>query len=383
MKLLYATWDGPDSNYLESLFFPLFEALRPLGVETHVVQFSWDVRTFSARVQNAARSRNVGYEVHEVPRRPLRAATLLGIGFGAAVLARSARRIGAEALMPRSHIPGAMALIAQPLLRIPLVWDSDGLMPDERADFGGWSRAGGTYRLFRGIERRLFAHRVLTRTEAAKRLLIERGATDVVCVPNGKSAEEFRPANDEERAQVRAELGLDAKTPLIIYVGSLGPQYRPAEMAQLLARMPDAHFLALTGSGELMRSSLTAAGVTRFTVKRVEAHEVARFIRAADAGLSFREPTLSMRGVCPLKVVEYLLSGVPIVTNRGVGDLDALGDAGISLPDFSSASLDAAARSITQLGAHNRVAARQLGLSRFSLEAAARGYAVSLSRSEG
>jgi hypothetical protein len=87
---------------------------------------------------------------------------------------------------------------------------------------------------------------------------------------------------------------------------------------------------------------------------------------------------LSMRGVCPLKVIEYLLSGVPVIANRGVGDLDALGDAGISLPDFSSASLDTAARSITQFGATNRIAARQLGLSHFSLEAAARGYAEAL-----
>lgn len=386
MKLLYATWDGPDSNYLESLFFPLFEAMRPLGVETHVVQFSWNVETFSSRVAAAASARGLGYEVHEVPRRPLRAATVLGIGFGAAVLARTARRIGADVVMPRSHIPGAMALLARPLLRLPLVWDSDGLMPDERADFGGWSRNGGTYKLFRGIEGQLLAHPTLTRTESARQLFIERGATNVVSVPNGKSADEFHPAGDEERAALRKELGLASDALLVLYVGSLGPQYHPDQMAQLFAAVrtqrPNAHFLALTGSGDAMRASLTNAGVpaTSTTVKRVEAHEVARFIRAADVGLSFREPSLSMRGVCPLKVIEYLLSGVPVVSNRGVGDLDALLPTELVLPDFSPTALEHAARAITTIDASQRSAARELGLAHFTLERAARGYVNALPR---
>lgn len=390
MKLLYVTWDGPTHNYLEGLFFPIFAKLRAHGVSTHVLQFSWDLPSFEAQVTAAAKAFGVGYEAHAVPRRPIQAATALAISTGAVQLVRSVRRTKADVVMPRAHIPGAMALLAAPLMRTGLVWDSDGLMPDERVDFGGWSTTGVNYRALRAVERSLLtrADAVLTRTEAGRAVLAERQtARRFVVVPNGKNADEFRPATTEERTIVRASLSLAPDAPLLIYVGSIGPQYRPREMARLFAevhrRRPDAHLLALTGAHAQMADALRAAQLpsSSWTTRRVPASEVASLVRAADAGISFREPSLSMRAVCPIKIVEYLLSGVPVLSNAGVGDLDVLfarSRAGHLAPDFSPAALRALAGSfiddVLPAGDGLRAEARALGVAEFSLASCAAGY---------
>ncbi len=388
-KLLYVTWDGPDSSYLETLFFPLFAKLRSArGIATHVLQFAWDLGRLEQRSAAAARDLGLGYEAHEVPRRPIRAATALAVATGAARIVSVARQTGAEVIMPRSHIPGAMALLASPLVQRPMVWDSDGLMPDERADFGGWSRLGLNYRMFRRLERQLVegSSLTLTRTRAAAQILQERSrAGRVLSIPNGKDPHQFKPSTAEKRAATRRALNIDPHTPLLVYAGSLGPQYRPQEMAsvfvRILARRPDAHFLGLTQAPEAFSAALDAAGVpaTRRTCKRVPANEIPELLAAADAGLSLREPSLSMRGVCPIKVAEYLLSGLPVLANAGIGDLDeqlAGPMAGHLAPDLSPASLDGLADFFVNkcLSADSREEARRRGLELFSLDECASRY---------
>lgn len=397
MRLLYVTWDGPANNYLEALFFPIFGHLTRQGVRTHVVQFSWDLHLFRERTAVSAAQYGVTWEVHAVPRRPLHLATAAAVTLGAAVVARAARNQQADVLMPRSHIPAAIALTAHRLAGRPrLVWDSDGLVPDERADFGGWSRQGPVYLGFRALERRMIRRSatVLTRTTHAAEILGERAGLPLerfVVVSNGKDPAHFNPGTPEQRQAVRAELGVPAGAPLLAHVGSLGPQYRAQEMLQTFLRIRErlagAHLLLLTGATDvaqaLVRDARLLPGAA--TVLRVPARDVPRYVRACDAGFAFREPSLSQRAVCPIKVAEYLLCGVPVLSNRGIGDLERqLTDTTVGLlaDDFSPGSLGALTErfvsSVWPQRDSARKRARTLGLDHYSLDACAGGYARAL-----
>lgn len=397
MRLLYVTWDGPGNNYLDALFFPIFERLRRRGVQTHVVQFSWDLESFRERTAASAAQYGVTWEVHAVPRRPLHLATAAAVTLGAAVVARAARNHHADVLMPRSHIPAAIALTAHRLAGRPrLVWDSDGLVPDERADFGGWSRRGPVYLGFRALERRMLRRSatVLTRTTHAAEILSERAGVPLdrfVVVSNGKDPAHFNQGTPEQRQVVRTELGVPAGAPLLAHVGSLGPQYRAHEMVQtflrIRERLPGAHLLLLTSATDMAQTLVRDAGLPAgaATVLRVPAPDVPRYVRACDAGFAFREPSLSQRAVCPIKVAEYLLCGVPVLSNRGVGDLEhQLTDSTVGLlaPDLSSRSLDELTeRFVSSVWPQRdaaRVTARALGLDHYSLDACADGYARAL-----
>jgi glycosyltransferase involved in cell wall biosynthesis len=339
MRLLFVTWDGPEQSYLESLFLPWLGGLSAHGIEAHVLQFRWGPEALEAATRRAAEAHGVGYEARPIRRRPsVLAGTLATLLREAPGLALAARRVGATVVMPRSLLPGAMALLARPLLGgARLVFDADGLMADERVELGGQSPTGAPYHILRRIERRLVrsADGVMTRTEAAKSILLERAGEGVPegrihVIPNGVDGARFRPRPPEATREIRARYGASPGAPLVVYAGSIGPQYMVDEafafFARLWARRPEARLVVLTGAEALASAALERAKVERGAawVGRLEPSRVPEVLAAADCGLALRRPTLSQRAVSPIKVSEYLLSGLPVLATRGIGDLDAL-----------------------------------------------------------
>lgn len=394
MNLLYLTWDSPSSTYLESLFFPIFGALRTHGIRTHVLYLSWDLDSLRARAEASAAHHQVGLELHAIPRRPLQAASAAAVALGALHLARAVRRSHIDIVMPRSHIPAAIALVARPMVpRVKLVWDSDGLMPDERVDFGWWPRDGLNYRVLRRVESAMIrsASTTITRTTGAAKILAERTGRQedqFQVVPNGKDSATFSPGTAADRLEARRQLNVHPDVPLFTHVGSIGPQYHLPRALEVLKRvrveLPTARMLILTGALDEAREIVERSGLPPgvVIVQRAEPDAVGALLRACDGGFAFREPTLSQLAVCPIKVAEYLLSGVPVIGNRGVGDVERHlegTDAGLlatTLDDDSLAGL--ARRFVDDVWPNREVrreACRAVGLQWYSLHLCAAGYA--------
>lgn len=387
-KILFVSWDGPAQNYMESLFFPLLSAAARGAGQVGVYQFTWADEAQAAQTARAAARYGLGYTRSDVMRSPRQLAVPAMIAYGAVRLVGEVDRGGWDTLMPRAIIPAAMCLLAmraRPGLR--LVFDADGLMADERVEFAGWRATGLQYRLFRDWEAQAVrrADRVIVRTTHARHILAARAGAGgfedkIAVIPNAKDEALFRPLDAAQRAAVRAGRGIGADEPWLLYAGSLGPQYHPAAMVRLFElvhqRRADARLTLLSGMEDAAAphvARLSAAARARVEVTRVVPDEVARLAGAADVGLSLREPSFSQRAVCPIKVAEYLLCGLPVVALAGVGDLDErLG--GLSalrlLPDVSEASLERAADWIIEALRERdaqAAAAREAGLREFSL----------------
>jgi len=74
-----------------------------------------------------------------------------------------------------------------------------------------------------------------------------------------------------------------------------------------------------------------------FLVAKVPPEEVPRYLKAADIAISFIKPCYSKQSSSPTKIAEYLASGLPVVCNVGVGDLDKLiqeNQVGVLLREF-------------------------------------------------
>jgi glycosyltransferase involved in cell wall biosynthesis len=109
------------------------------------------------------------------------------------------------------------------------------------------------------------------------------------------------------------------------------------------------------------------------TVASVAASEVPAYLAAADAALAFIRPTFSKVSSSPTKIGEYLAAGLPVVTGRGVGDVDDVlerYDTGVVLDDFDAESLERGARALaTAIGDGERaMRARRCALDELSLE---------------
>ncbi|HSK71603.1 MAG TPA: glycosyltransferase, partial [Pyrinomonadaceae bacterium] len=165
-------------------------------------------------------------------------------------------------------------------------------------------------------------------------------------------------ANELDRETIRRELNLNGKK-VYIYIGSFGGWYLTDEMARFLAhthrRDSNAFTIVLTQRQvEKVKDMLGQAGLNErdFLVKSVSPAEIPKYLKAADAALSFIKPTYSKQASSPTKIAEYLAGGLPIISNAGVGDLDQLIEGegvGVIIKGFSEKDFESALKRIDDL----------------------------------
>jgi glycosyltransferase involved in cell wall biosynthesis len=167
-------------------------------------------------------------------------------------------------------------------------------------------------------------------------------------VPNGIDRARFCCKPDSSPLRQRWRLG--EETPIVGYVGSLGLASHPVDLlieafSQVARQCPDAR-LMLVGGGEdydklqHQAQQLGIADQTVFT-GRVPPEKIPDYLALAMVTVDPVHDNLVARARSPLKVVESLSMGVPVVTSD-VGDrrmMLAGGDLGILVPPGDSQAL--------------------------------------------
>lgn len=394
-SVLFVTWDGPQVSYLESLYMPIFQGLAERGHAMHVLQFTWADDARREVIKASCERGGCTYRSVHVMRRPVAAGSLISATLGSAHVRQAIARHDIDVVMPRSTLPAFAARLA---LRhspdVGLLFDADGLPHDERVDFGGWSAQGLAYRLSRDMEAAAVrdADIVLTRSSKAIDILAARAGAGTKTgkfrvVANGRDASKFTPLPKTERAALRREIGVESTAPVLVYAGSMGDQYCVPEMLEFFRLVRhfrnDAQLLLLTGSPDEAERRLGAFSDLRphCHIRRVPSGDVGRYIGACNLGLALRCPSFSMQAVAPLKLGEYLLCGIPVLSTRTIGDTDKLltNEVGRSLDSMSHAALETAANwfasdvlSDTQ---GYRARCRDAGVRHYSLDATIDAYA--------
>lgn len=394
MRILFVTWDGPQVNYLESLFLPIFEGMKAHGVHFDVVQFRWGEPALKERLRQQCARAGIGYRAVEIWRAGGGAGPFASAIAGGRHVRRAVRDFGSDIVMPRSLLAGIPVLRAGGAKLKPILFDADGLAADERVEFAGLSPQSLEYRILRHVEARSIreARSVIVRSEKAKDILYDRVGPPVArerffVVTNGRDERLFTPADAVSRHAVRAELGIDEAAPLIVYAGSAGKQYRfdriGAFASEMRRRRPDTRLLILSGTPDVAAAEIAAFNpeVLGFsTLMRVDPEAVPRYLAAADVGVAFRSVSFSMQAVAPVKLSEYLLCGVPVVGTAEIGDTQAALDAGVFVDEGLGPELAAEWMEAKVLPNRERMRAisREVGVARFSLERSVQDYMAAL-----
>ena len=166
------------------------------------------------------------------------------------------------------------------------------------------------------------------------------------------------------RKDARNAAGLPENAYVLLYLGSLGTDYLLKEMIalfwQLLTIQPQAYFLFVSNNGEdLVRRECAIKGVPidriRFTSTSREF--IPAHIALADLSVVFIRSDHTKVGCSPTKLAELFACNIPVIANRGVGDLDAIIDpsknASVLVRDFSDQSLLNALNVVTSLNKTN------------------------------
>lgn len=238
------------------------------------------------------------------------------------------------AVMPRSTNPAIMVNYLFRWLHkrgIQIVFDADGLPLQERVDFLGRNPDGMMMTWLKKQETHCLnvADKVLTRSQKAVDIhLSTLGSSDrskFHIVSNGRDPDFFLP-NDLKREQIRKHLGVGEDDTLWIYAGSLGPAYELADMLSLFGayhrRYPGSHFLILTRNLEYFHSNTPQGTPSGVTLKETPFRDIPGYLSAADIAISLRKPAKSLAGLAPVKLGEYLIMGLPVISTAGIGDTD-------------------------------------------------------------
>lgn len=339
-NILFVTWDGPQTSYLEGLFLPIFARLRQEGYAFHVLQFSWASPEVRSNRAAAAAAHGIPYRAINIIKRGGPVGPGIGVLRATGHIRRAVRDWDIDTLMPRALIAAlaVLRLRQREKDRLTIVFDSDGLAADERVDFRGDSPHRMAYRLLRDVEGEMVrqSDAVLCRTEAACDILHARAGA-------GTSRELFHVvSNGVDPARFREALSSRKEMPgrgfTLCYCGSIGVQYRLPDMLFLAKALhehiPDLRFHIYTGSPDAVRSELGNTGLQDadwILCQRLAAHDVPGALAACDLGLALRSTRFSMSAVSPIKLGEYLMAGVPVVGTPGVGDTAPLIERGVFL----------------------------------------------------
>lgn len=286
-------------------------------------------------------------------------ATAWDILRGTIFIQRFISREKPDLLHGRVHVPTLMGALARKLSRHKpkLLFDIRGFFPEEYTDAGVWPENGLMYRSAKRVERWLMKESdgFVVLTEKAREILFpesketgfDRSGRPVEVIPCCVDLKRFGAADEETRSRMRMELGID-KRHVITYVGSFGGWYLTDEMLDFFASAreydPDSFAMILTQRDrEAVIEKLKAQGFadSDYYVGTVKPDELPHYLSAADAALSFIKACYSKQSSSPTKIAEYLACGLPVISNRGVGDIDAQieqNGVGVMLDGFDDAS---------------------------------------------
>ena len=340
---LYLCYFGLREPLVQTQVLPYLRQLVSAGIRVSILTFeprlseSWTSDEI-ATARQSLEAEGIGWHHLKYHKRPSLPATLFDIAVGTRTILGIMRSEGVNILHARNHVPALMGAIARKFRPAPLVFDIRGFMPEEYTDAGVWPENGYLYRGLKRVERYLLrvSDAFVLLTEKARDIVFP-GCSDtdqlgrpIEVIPCCVDFERFRTTEQISREQLRADMHLTDRR-VIVYLGSFGGWYMTNEMTDFLAvahtQDPATFSMILTQSPrQTVIDRMASLGIKQenFLVNQVTPEEVPRYLRAADVAISFIKPCYSKQSSSPTKIAEYLASGLPVICNAGVGDLDKL-----------------------------------------------------------
>jgi glycosyltransferase involved in cell wall biosynthesis len=392
-KVLFITWDGPQTSYMEGLFMPILnEVQNSAPYAIHVIQFTWGTRERIAITQEKARELNIKYTAHSISRKPVAAiGSLITLFKGSKFLGNYIKENKIDIVMPRSTMPAIMVNRLKDR-KFKVLFDADGLALEERIDFSGLSRQSKQYQWLKKAKTKMLlqADGVITRSQKAidihLKTINNQQPEKFTVVLNGRDTHFFKP-EAQVRKQVRAELNIPEDAKVFVYCGSLGPQYGWEEMMEIFQKYQQNHgnacFLILTGNTEFALQRIPNKIADSIIVKKVPFEQVPKYLNAADVAFALREPKFSMQGVAPIKLGEYLLMGIPTIASAGIGDSEAIMSQVPNTFLFHHENPEAikeALQFVEDLSQVDHQGIRACGITYFSIEKSAEAYIQSFNK---
>ena len=275
----------------------------------------------------------------------------------------------------RSHLPAVVGRTVKLIFGSKFIFDFRGLWVDERIDKGGWDLKfffhRFQYKFFKFIESFLISgsdHIVVLTEKVIKEVqyLGKQNIEAISVIPCCADYSHFKIINND--FNLKTDLNISQNSTVIGYLGSVGKMYMIREMIlffkEYLSINPSSILFIVTEEiNEFMiiaEKELNPQQLEHIRIRSASRDKVPEYINLMDIMAMFCVPTYARIAACPTKMGESFACGVPIISNKGIGDVSKIVlniKGGIVLNDISSKSI---AFGIRELQKGNYLSGNQL-----------------------
>ena len=269
----------------------------------------------------------------------------------------------ADLIHCRSYIPAIAALLVGKMTKVPFIFDMRALWLDEMIDAGRLDRDSLIHKVLTSLETRLLkdAVHVVSLTQAAVNYLqtqqphLKKQNFSVIttCVDLSK----FITRNIESVPNKLGTMGT-------VISGWYHLDWLFLTLQAQMKKDKNAMFKIVTRDSEQTLRELAAQyGIEHSSLEITSSspNDIADNIADIKAGLLYFTAGISKLGSAPTRMGEFLACGIPVIGNRGVGDMAYLIErhkVGVVIEDGSQESIDNALASLDILYQDSDLAAR-------------------------
>ncbi|MCS7003879.1 MAG: glycosyltransferase [Cytophagales bacterium] len=340
MKILYVSYDGMTDSLGLSQVIAYLTKIADSTTQIDIISFEKPevYSTMKEIVQKAIASKNIRWMPLSYTKKPPIFSTLKDLRNGLKTALQLHARHRYDIVHCRGYLP---ALIGRELQRkgAKFIFDMRGWWADEKKESGAWNSwfYYPIYQFFKQKEKEFFkkADKVISLTHAGKNYIVAKGwqeSNKIGVIPTCVDFDIFPPFSEETRQITRKRLNIPPQASVLVYSGSIGGNYKIEDFLTTIKvwiqTQPNSYFLMLSKyapSSDFQEKLATyQIPQERVIITSVPFPEVYAYLQASDIGLILYELTFSVIGRSPTKLGEYWASGIPVISLRGIGDLDAI-----------------------------------------------------------
>ena len=397
-KILFISYDGMTDPLGQSQVIPYLQGLSSKGYEIFLLSCE-KKEVFpagKALVDEMLRGHAIKWIPLNYTKKPPVLSTLVDI----IKLRKAAKKIHRQYKIDMVHTrPGVPALVGLWMKKkfgVKFLHDIREFYADSRVEGGMWNVKKPLYKTIYNFFKRKEKEQVrqadgiVCLTYAAEKIIRQwhyyNTAIPLEVIPCSADLDLFDPSHidPDQQSAFKKELNINEDDLVVSYLGSIGGWYLVDEMMRfckrLLDKQPQTKFLFIAPHRhEVIIVAASKYGIpsTNIACKKAARQQVPVLLSLSHYSVFFIHPCYSKLSSSPTKHGEIMAMGIPLITNSGVGDVDAIVqqyNAGIVLDQFSDVAFETTADKIASGIVFDKNSIRQGAIEFYSLEKAIEKY---------
>ncbi len=341
-----------------------------------------------------------GYNITWIPLNYTKKPPVLSTILDIIKLRKAAKKIHRENKLDMVHtrpgVPELVGLWMKKTMGVKFLNDIREFYADSRVEGGMWKLSNPLYKAAYNFFKRKETESVskcdgiVCLTYAAEKIIKGwkeyKSNIPLQVIPCSADLELFDPGkiSEAEKTTLRSALNISKDDFVISYLGSIGGWYLTDEMMQFCKVLTDKIraakilFISPHRHNEIRTSaSKYSIDSDKVVIQKANRQEVPKLVSLSNYSVFFIKPCYSKQSSSPTKHGEIMAMGIPLITNSGVGDVEAITNkynAGIIIHEFNEKEFIKVASQVAAGATFNIEEIRQGAKEFYSLEKAVEKY---------